>query len=298
MNNASTGGRPTKNERREQAREQARELREAARKKEKRNRILLQSGIIVGILAVAAVVALVIVSSVKPASPGPRNMASDGLLIQAGGEVLTTPALQPGATPTPNPTPTSGDVIQIQTYVDYMCPYCGQFEATNAEYLRTLVESGAASLEIFPLAFLDRVSMGSAYPTRAMNAFGCVADQQPSAALDFHELLFANQPAESTTGLSDDEIIELARQAGAKSAAVETCIRDQQFKSWTDAATDRATQDRNVTATPTVLVNGQLYEGSLTDQATFRQFIAAAQGAQYVENSAETPAPTPTPSAG
>jgi len=298
VSNASTGGRPTKNERREQAREQARELREAARKKEKLGRILLQSGIIVGILAVAAVVALVIVSSVKPASPGPQNMASDGLLIQAGGEVLTTPALQPGETPTPNPAPTSGDVIQIQTYVDYMCPYCGQFEATNSEYLRTLVESGAASLEIFPLAFLDRLSLGTAYPTRAMNAFGCVADQQPSAALDFHELLFKNQPAESTAGLSDDEIVELARQAGAKSAAVEACIRDQQFKSWTDAATDRATQERNVTATPTIFVNGQMYEGSLTDQATFRQFVAAAQGAQYVEDSAVTPTPTPTPSAG
>jgi len=297
VNNASTGGRPSKNERREQAREQARELREAARKKEKRNRILLQSGIIVGILAVAAVVVLIIVSSVKPASPGPQNMASDGLLIQAGGEVLRTPALQPGETPTPNPTP-GADVIQIQTYVDYMCPYCGQFEATNAEYLRTLVESGAASLEIFPLSFLDRVSLGTAYPTRAMNAFGCVADQQPDAALTFNELLFANQPAESTGGLNDDEIVELARQAGAKSASVETCIRDQQFKSWTDAATDRATQDRGISATPTILVNGQMYEGSLTDQATFRQFVAAAQGAQYVEDSAVTPTPTPTPSAG
>lgn len=297
MNNASTGGRPTKNERREQAREEARELREAARKKEKRNRIFLQSGIIVGILAIAAVVALIIVSSVKPASPGPQNMASDGLLIQAGGEVLRTPALQPGETPAPSPT-SSADVIQIQTYVDYMCPYCGQFEATNSGYLRTLIDSGAASLEIFPLAFLDRVSLGTAYPTRAMNAFGCVADQQPDAALDFNELLFANQPGEGTGGLTDDEIVEFARQAGAKSAAVETCIRDQQFKAWTDAATDRATQERGVSATPSIFVNGQIYEGSLTDQATFRQFVAAAQGAQYVEDSAVTPTPTPTPSAG
>ncbi|HWL02726.1 MAG TPA: thioredoxin domain-containing protein [Microbacteriaceae bacterium] len=298
MNNASTGGRSSKNERREQAREQARELREAARKKEKRNRILLQSGIIVGILAVAAVVVIIIVSSVRPASPGPQNMASDGLLIQAGGEVLRTPALQPGETPAPNPTPTSGDVIEIQTYVDYMCPYCGQFEATNASYLRTLVESGAASLEIFPLAFLDRASLGTAYPTRAMNAFGCVADQQPESSLRFNELLFENQPAESTAGLSDDEIVALAREAGAKSTTVETCIRDQQFKSWTKAATDRATQLRGVTATPTIYVNGQMYDGSLTDQATFRQFVAAAQGAQYVEDSAVTPTPTPTPSAG
>jgi len=299
-----TGGRQTKNERREQAREQARQLREAAKKKERRNRILLQGGIIVAVIAVVAVIAIVIVSSVKPAGPGPRNMASDSLLVQPGGAVAETPGLQPGATPTPNPQPTGDDVIRIQTFVDYMCPYCGLFEQTNAQYIQTLVDSGAASLEIFPISFLDRLSLGTAYSTRAANAFACVADEQPDKALAFHELLFENQPAESSSGLSDDQIIEFARQAGAKSTSVESCIRDQKFKGWVAAATERAQSVSGVTGTPTVIVNGQIYSGtvfgqsyngSLTDQATFRQFVAAAQGVQYVEQTQSTPAPTPTP---
>lgn len=305
MNNAPAGGRPTKNERREQAREQARELREAARKKERRNRVLLQSGIIVGVLAVVAVIVIVIVSSVRPAGPGPRNMASDSLLIEAGGQVHRTPALQPGATPEPNPQPTGDNAIRIQTFVDYMCPYCGQFEATNAEYMQTLVDSGAASLEIFPISFLDRTSLGSQYSTRAANAFACVADEQPDSALAFHELLFQNQPQESTEGLSDDQLVGFAKDAGATDASVETCIREQTFKDWVEAATDRAQQVNGVSGTPTVIVNGQIYSGtvfgqsyngSLTDQATFRQFIAAAQGVQYVEESRSTPSATPTPS--
>ncbi len=288
MNNAPTGGRPTKNDRREQAREQARINRESAKKKERRNRILLQGGIIVAVLAVVAVIAIVIVSSVKPATPGPRNMASDGILIEPGGTVQETPGLEPGATPTPS-APT-GAKFQIQTYVDYLCPYCGQFESTNAAYLRTLVESGAASLEIMPVAFLDRASAGSEYPSRAMNAVACVADEQPQQVYRFHELLFENQPQESTTGLTDDQIIELARQAGAKSATVETCIRNRTFDSWVKAATDRASA--KITGTPTVIVNGQTYSGSLTDEATFRQFIAEAEG---LANAEATPTPTPTP---
>jgi len=303
VNNAPTGGRLTKNERREQAREQARLLREEARKKEKRNRILLQSGIVVGVLAVVAVIALVIVNSVRPAGPGPANMASDGVVIQAGGEVLRTPALEPGETPAPAPTPTGSEVIQIQVFVDYMCPFCGQFEATNAEYLRSLVESGAASLEILPISFLDRSSMGTAYSTRAMNAVGCVADQQPDSVLRFHELLFENQPPEPSEGLTNDQLVEFAREAGAKSASVESCIREQRFKDWTEAATDRSMGERGVGGTPTVYVNGQVYtgtvfgqqySGSLTDQATFRQFVNSAQGVQFLEDSAATPSPTPT----
>ncbi len=299
-----TGGRQTKNERREQAREQAKQLREAARKTERRNRFLLQGGIVVAVLAVVAVVVVVIVSSVRPAGPGPQNMASGGLLVEAGGQVQTSTAKEAGTVPTPNPTPTDDGLIHIQTFVDYMCPYCGQFEATNAEYIKSLVDSGAASLEVVPISFLDRASLGTQYSTRAMNAFACVADSAPQNALDFHDLLFVNQPAESSTGLDDATLISLAGQAGATSPDIATCIQEQTFKSWTESATDHAMQVTGVQGTPTVIVNGQIYSGtvngqsynnSLTDQATFRQFVAAAQGMQYVEDSQTTPTPTPTP---
>ena len=61
----------TKNQRREQAREQARLAREAEKKREKRNRLFLQGGIALVIIAVLGVVALVLSQSMKPAGPGP-----------------------------------------------------------------------------------------------------------------------------------------------------------------------------------------------------------------------------------
>ena len=52
----------TKNQRRDQAREQARLAREEEKKREKRNRLLLQGGIVLGVVAILAVVALVAVN--------------------------------------------------------------------------------------------------------------------------------------------------------------------------------------------------------------------------------------------
>ena len=57
----------TKNERRAQARELARQAREAERKREKRNRLLLQGGVAAALVAIVAIVALVITNGVREA---------------------------------------------------------------------------------------------------------------------------------------------------------------------------------------------------------------------------------------
>src|SRR5690606_27745962 len=86
-------------------------------------------------------------------------------------------------------------------------------------------------------------------------------------------LLFQNQPKENTPGLSDDMLIELAKESGVVSTftKVSQCIKNQDFKAWVTASTDRfgineipnvATQPTSTPAehgTPTIYVNGQLY---------------------------------------
>jgi protein-disulfide isomerase len=294
--------RPSKNERREAAREKARVLREEQRKKDKRNRVLLQGGIIVAVLAIAAIVTLVIVQAVKPAGPGPRNMASDGFLIAAGGEPVETPALEPDEEPAHTTPDESGTVANIVTYVDYLCPFCGDFEATNGEQIRELVETGAANLEVHPISILANKSAGTEYSARAANAVACVADYSPENFLDMHELLFENQPEEGTAGLSNDELKDLAAQAGVSSqSAIESCIEDQEFKGWVQSATNRALSEpvpnselESVTGTPTVLVNGQQYVGALDDPAEFAAFVLQATGTT-LDDATSTPTPTPTP---
>jgi protein-disulfide isomerase len=297
----SGGGRQTKNDRREAAREKARVLREQQKKRERRTRFLLQGSIIVASLAIIAIIAVVIVNSSKPAGPGPLNMASDGIQISKGGVALPTPALASGATPVANPVNTASGAVDIQIYVDYLCPICGQFESTNGSYLTSLIDNGAATLEIHPISILDRSSQGTKYSTRAANAAACVANYSPNQYYDFHNLLYSNQPQEGSTGLTDDELISLTVQAKATNlSAIATCVQKQDFSAWVTAATNRAltgpipnSNVDKVQGTPTVIVNGQKYTGSVSDATAFQSFVIQAAG--NTGNESSTPTPTPTP---
>ncbi|GAA1809951.1 DsbA family protein [Agromyces neolithicus] len=280
-------------------------LREEQKKRERRNKWLIQGGIIVAVLAVAGLVTGLLLNNVRPDGPGPANMASNGIVLTGGEGVITpveTPALDAGETPTPTVPDDSGTVANIVTYVDYLCPFCGDFEATNAESIRAMLEEGAATLEVHPLAILTNKSAGTQYSLRAANAAACVADTSPATFLDFHDLMFENQPEEGSEGLSNDEITALAKQAGVSSlSTIEKCIDDEQFHRWVQDATNRAlTQPvpnsdlASITGTPTVLVNGKQYVGSLTDPAEFQSFVLQATGETFSESNA-TPTPTPTP---
>lgn len=303
----SNGGpnqpRPSRNERREAAREKARLLREEQKKRERRNKVLIQGGVIVAVIAIAALIGTLIFNSIKPAGPGPLNMASDGILLVGGEngiEAVETPAIPAGGAPTPTEQDDSGTVANIVVYLDYLCPFCGQFEQTNSEAMRALVEEGAATLEIHPIAILTNKSAGTQYSLRAANAAACVAEESPQSFFDFNALLFENQPEELSTGLSNDELKEFAAEAGA-SSSVNACIDETRFKAWVQDATNRALTEpipnsdlASVTGTPTVLVNGKQYVGSLEDAAEFQSFVLQAAGEAYSESTA-TPTPTPAP---
>lgn len=300
--------RQTRNERREAAREKARILREQQRKRERRNRALIVTGVTVVVALIAAVIIGIVVQNTKPAGPGPANMASDGIVLTAGEDggivAVETPALAAGEAPTPTVPDESGEVANIVMYIDYLCPFCGQFEATNSESIRTMVESGAATVEVHPIAILTNKSAGTQYSLRAANAAACVADSSPESFFDFNAILFENQPEEGSTGLTDDELKALAEEVGVSNGStIDTCIDDVQFRSWVQEATNRALTEPvpntdpelpSVTGTPTVLVNGQQYGGALEDPQEFQAFVLQATSATFNDSGA-TPTPTPTP---
>lgn len=304
MTNGRSGSEPTKNEKRAAAREKAQQARLEQKKKERRNRYLLQGGIILGVLAAIAVVVIVVVSSIPKTYPGPANMLSDGIRIGAGFVAEPTPALQPGESPVASEPTEDTDVVDIRIYLDYFCPACGAFEATNNDQIATWVDSGAATLEIHPVSILDRASLSSQYSTRSANAAACVANYSPDSFFAYNALLFENQPEEGTTGLDDDELKALAKEAGvSKLSSIETCIDDVRFKKWVNAATARAFEGplpnadiERVEKTPTVLVNGVAYTGSITDAAEFAKFVSTQSGNAFTDEQKSTPSPSPSPS--
>ncbi|POH64028.1 MULTISPECIES: DsbA family protein [Cryobacterium] len=283
--NSKTPGQalPPKKDRREVARETARIQREEQKKRETRNRWFLRGGIGLALVAVAVIVAVLIVGSVKPPSPGPLNMASDGILMQGDGTTIsavTTAATAADAEPVPTDVSELTSTVNIAVYLDYLCPYCGQFETTNGAQLTSWLTAGNITLETHPISILDQSSSGSKYSTRSANAAACVANYQPDSFLDVNSALFANQPTEGTTGLSNAELVSLVEEAGVTDESVATCITDQEFADWVGDATDRAldnplpnTDIGALAGTPTVLVQGVKYEGDLGDAAAFEAFV-------------------------
>lgn len=282
---SETQGRPTKNERRAQARDQARAAREQEKKREKRNRLFLQGGIVIGILAILGIVALVLTQSMKPAGPGPANMASGAAIFTKDLKVVKGPALASGEKREAPKVNRDELPLDVTVYADYMCPACGAFEQQYGTMLENYVGAGDIELGIYPLNFLDSASQGAKYSTRAGNLFAAVVAQQPDKAFALHtRLLSADvQPKEGTTGLTDDQLLEQAEAAGVElTTELRQSVKDVEFGNFISANYKSASENgilglakgaqilgpdgatlqpagepQRLVSTPTVIVNGQ-----------------------------------------
>lgn len=249
-----------------QARVKAREIRHAqaiaARRAANRSRLLLAIGGFVIVGLVAAIVAVVVTSGPKgEAATGPAAVAPSAIPgnATATGPILIGPPEAP---------------VKVEIYLDYLCPFCGRFETTNAADIESLVRSGRMRVELYPLAFLDRLSNGSRYSTRAANAVATVADRAPEALLAFNTALFANQPAEGTPGLSDDQIRDLAVRSGVP-AEVASAFTQRIFEPWIASVTSAAVA-AGVSATPTVKIDGVPFK-DLYAAGAFKRAVESAQ---------------------
>lgn len=145
----------------------------------------------------------------------------------------------------------------LDTYIDFMCPICNQFEQAYGESMQQLVDDGTITLGIHPIAILDRYSQGTEYSTRAANAMYCVAETAPDSAVSYMQALYANQPAEGSSGLTDAQLIEIAGSVGAE--GVDACVTEQRYSGFVSSMTEQTPiqPGQSGIATPTLAVNGQ-----------------------------------------
>ncbi len=150
----------------------------------------------------------------------------------------------------------------LDTYIDFMCPICGQFETTYGPEITDLVDDGTITLNIHPISILDRYSQGTEYSTRAANAMYCVAEADPDAAYPFMQEMFEKQPAEQSTGLTDDEILAIASDVGV--TGIDSCVTDRTFGDYVTSMTKNTPiqPGSQGIGTPTLAVNGETIANS------------------------------------
>lgn len=246
------------------AREKAAAMRAEAARKEQRARTLVAAVLVIAV-AVIAVGGFVLVrhlqaeqkSEAAAASAPPANVADDGAIVV--GED-TAP-------------------VTMEVYEDFICPACGNFESLNADQLDAYVEAGTLKIEYRPIALLDQYSTDD-YSTRALNAVASVVNTQPDLFVDYHRLLFANQPDEGGAGLTDDQLIDLAVQAGATETDVRPAVEALTYQGWTEKVTeqftDRMAEEGEQAATPSVYIEGVKLDDYAA--ATVKAAIDAAAG--------------------
>lgn len=191
------------------------------------------------VVALVATAAIVVWSNRQSDDPGPAPQAA--IINQETGAIEVGEGEQ-----------------TLDTYIDFMCPVCNQFEQAYGAPIQDLVADGTITHNIHPIAILDRYSQGTEYSTRAANAMYCVAETAPEASVPFMQALFGNQPAEGTTGLTDQQLIEIAVSVGAE--GIDACVSERRYAGFVAAMTERTPIQPGAQGigTPTLAVNGEV----------------------------------------
>lgn len=274
----SSDPRPTKNQRREEARVAAERLKAEQAASARKSRTVAIIALIAGIAVLGGLVVWIFAEGNKPTTEG--LSAPAGATVSGG-----IPVGQDGVAGTRGGSAEDATVIQV--YFDFMCPYCGLFETTNAAELEELRATGDVVVEYHPVSILDRLSMGTGFSSRSATAAAFVADRAPEAFVDFLTVMLANQPAENTGGLSDAQMAAFAADAGA-GEAVTSAIADGTYftgedslAAWVIAATEQAGKDLPRLATPTIVIDGEVLDTqqyNWTEPGALTRAVADARG--------------------
>ena len=140
------------------------------------------------------------------------------------------------------------DVPFIEIYEDFQCPACQRFETISGEYIADLINTKQAKVALHMLSFLGPESQ------LAANAAGCAADQ--GKFLDFHKLLYANQPPENSGTWTSSYFSTLSIALGITEKSYDKCIANNEYKDWVVNVANEGAK-RNINSTPTVFINGK-----------------------------------------
>ncbi len=149
--------------------------------------------------------------------------------------------------------------IKVVVFEDFLCSRCLQFERATRDFLHQDATQGKVLVEYRPFHLLQ-----DPYSTRALNAWGAVLQKgTPAQALKFHDLLYDNQPRESSHKPDNAKLMALAKQAGVTDQSVLDAFNTEDVAFYT--AVQKAAKQANVTRTPSVRVNGKPLTGSSID---------------------------------
>ena len=150
----------------------------------------------------------------------------------------------------------------LDTYIDFMCPVCNQFEQVYGEAITGLVEDGTITHNIHPISILDRLSQGTAvlHARRERDVLRGRFRRHRRGAVHAGDV---RQPArEGSTGLTNEQILVIAADVGV--TGIDACVNDGEYAGFVTAMTEQTPVAPGASGigTPTIAVNGEVIANS------------------------------------
>jgi len=208
-------------------------IREKRRQEQRKQRLY----IILGIIAVALVIALILII------PG---------LMPAGEIAAITPVERPMVDGRSLGNPNAP--VKIDVYEDFQCPSCQNYsENIEPKVVETYVASGDVYYTFRHFPFLDNGTVRKE-SDQAANASMCAAEQE--RFWDYHDILFANWNGENQNAFSDKRLVAFAESLALDMDAFNKCFQANTYlgEIESDLAAGRM---KGVQGTPSVFVNGE-----------------------------------------
>jgi len=165
--------------------------------------------------------------------------------------------------------------VVIQEFADFQCPACGVF-ATRVEdqLIEQYIAPGKVRFEYYHFLIVDQIT-GKTESHRAAEASECANEQ--NEFWNFHAMLFANQHGEGLGAFSDRRLKAFAESLGLDSARFNACFDAGRYTATVDAD-ERLGVARGLQGTPTMFINGALFDQPLNWAALSQQIEALLAG--------------------
>jgi len=165
--------------------------------------------------------------------------------------------------------PQSAKVL-VQEFADFRCPVCEEYYlSVETQVIKDYVAAGKIRYEFHQFIVIDQ-NVGGVESRHAAEASECASEQ--NRFWDYHNMLYANQKPETTTGgFADNRLKAFAAALGLDSAKFNSCFDSHKYASAVDADVTLGSS-MGVQGTPTVFINGtQVSTSTALNYAALKQ---------------------------
>lgn len=206
--------------------------------------------------------------------------------------------------------------VTMTVYEDVRCPFCDIFEVGTNSVYKKYVDAGEIKIMFHEVKLIDVNDQSAGEEASGSRNGGSALACAQNAGLfdDYHDVLFDNQPEETTDPWSDPSaLITLAKQVpGLDTPTFESCVKNVAYggfvdQNWTDFNTLKFQGTPTVEIDGSALTDAQLFSASSTagvtantasdgEGANVTAVQSALQGAVTKAYGTTAPAPWAPPS--